>query len=101
MTMMTVTTTDGEKIEFESYEAYFKWDEARAKKEKEEKERKEKEEAEERAKKLANLTDKQKEEIGKLEEEIFFIKVSTDFLSQRDYENINNNRMKIREIRGF
>lgn len=100
MTMMTVVI-DGSKVEFESYNDYFKWDAERAKKEKEEKERKEREERKERAKKLANLTDKQKEEIDKLEEEIFFIKVSADFLSEKDYENINSNLMKIKKIRGF
>ena len=100
MAIITVTL-NGKKIDFESYDDYIKWDTERAKQEREEKERREREEAEERAKKLASLTEKEKEEINKLEEEIFFIKVSTDFLSQKDYENISNNRMKIREIRGF
>lgn len=101
MTMMTVTTTDGSKIEFESYEAYFKWERELIKKMKEEQEESERKEREERAKKLANLTERQKEEIDRLEEAIFLIKVSSDFLSEKDYEEISNNRRKIREIKGF
>ena len=100
MTMVTVTL-NGKKIDFESYDEYFKWDTERAKQEKAKREKEEREESERRAKRLASLTEKEREEINKLEEEIFFIKVSTDFLSQKDYENISNNRMKIREIRGF
>ena len=100
MAMVTVTL-NGKKIDFDSYDEYFKWDTERAKKEKEEEERKDREESEKRAKRLASLTEEEKEEINKLEEEIFLIKVSTDFLSQKDYENISNNRTKIREIRGF
>lgn len=92
---------NGSKIEFESYDDYFRWDAERAKKEREEKERREKEEREERKRKLASLTEEEKEEIDKLEKEILLIKLSTDFLSQKDYQNIDNNRMKIREIRGF
>ena len=101
MTMITAVTADGEKIDFESYDAYIKWDTERAKKEREEKERKEKEEREERTKKLASLTERQREEIDKLETEIFLIKMSTDFLNQKDYQSINDNRRKIKEIRGF
>ena len=101
MTMVTFTTTDGKKIEFKSYNEYFKWDAERANQEKAKQEKEEREEGERRAKKLASLTEEEKEEINRLEEEIFFIKVSTDFLSQKDYENISNNRIKIREIRGF
>ena len=100
MTMVTFTTTDGKKIEFESYEAYFKWDKEMAKKEREEKERREREEAEERARKLANLTEEQKEEIDRLEEKIFLIQMA-DFLSREDWNNIREYRKQIKEIRGF
>lgn len=100
MAMVTMIL-NGKKIDFDTYDDYIRWDVERAKKEREEKEKEEKKEREERAKKLESLTEKQKEEISKLETEIFLIKVSTDFLSQRDYESISNNRRKIKEIRGF
>ncbi len=99
MTMVTVTL-NGKKIDFDSYDAYFKWDAERAKQEREEKERREREEAEKRAKRLANLTEEEKEEINRLEEKIFLIQMA-DFLSSEDWNNIREYRRKIREIRGF
>ena len=100
MTMVTFTTTDGKKIDFESYDEYFKWDAERAKQEKAKREKEEREESERRAKKLASLTEEQKEEIDRLEEKIFLIQMA-DFLSQEDWNNIREYRKQIKEIRGF
>lgn len=99
MAMVTVTL-NGKKIDFDSYDAYFKWDIERAKQEKAKQEREEREESERRAKRLASLTEEEKEKIDKLEEKIFLIQMA-DFLSQEDWADIREYRKQIKEIRGF
>lgn len=99
MAMVTVTL-NGKKIDFDSYDAYFKWDTERARQEREKKERREKEESEKRKKILESLTEEQKEKIDKLETKIFLIQMA-DFLSQEDWNDIREYRRQIKEIRGF